>query len=192
VITIVAGLPRSGTSMLMQLLAAGGMEPLTDGRRVADPDNPRGYLEFEPATNLARDVSWIPLARGKVVKLALPLLPHLPGGEAYRILIIERDPAEVIASQRAMLKRLGRAGASLDDTSLAVEYRRQRERVLRWLGGRPEVAVLPLGYGTVLSDPQGTAVRVASFLGTSFGLGTSFDDDAAAAAIDPALRRQVA
>jgi tetratricopeptide (TPR) repeat protein len=186
VITIVAGLPRSGTSMLMQLLAAGGMEPLTDGRRVADPDNPRGYLEFEPATNLARDVSWLPLARGKVVKLALPLLPHLPGGEAYRILIIERDPAEVIASQRAMLARLGRAGASLDDASLAAEYRRQRERVLRWLSGRPEVAVLPLRYGAVLSDPQGTAFRVASFLGTSF------DEDGAAAAIDPSLRRQVA
>jgi hypothetical protein len=170
----------------MQLLAAGGMEPLTDGLRVPDPDNPRGYLEFEPATNLARDVSWLPLARGKVVKLALPLLPHLPGGEAYRILIIERDAAEVIASQRAMLKRLGRAGASLDDVSLAAEYRRQRERILRWLGARPEVAVLPLGYGAVLSDPQGTAFRVASFLGGSF------DGDAAAGAIDPALRRQVA
>jgi tetratricopeptide (TPR) repeat protein len=192
VITIVAGLPRSGTSMLMQFLAAGGMEPLTDGLRVADPDNPRGYLEFEPATNLARDVSWIPHARGKVVKLALPLLPHLPGGEAYRILIIERDSAEVIASQRAMVKRLGRAGASLDDASLAAEYGRQRKRVLRWLGGRPEVAVLPLRYGAVLSDPQGTAFRVASFLKGSFGLGGSFDGDAAAAAIDPGLRRQVA
>jgi hypothetical protein len=146
----------------------------------------RGCLEFEPATNLARDVSWLNLARGKVVKLALPLLPHLPGGEAYRILIIDRDPAEVIASQRAMLKRLGRAGASLDDASLAAEYRRQRERVLRWLSGRPEVAVLPLRYGSVLSDPSGAAFRVASFLGNLF------DDGAAAAAIDPSLRRQVA
>ena len=78
---------------------------------------------------------------------------------------MERDSAEVIASQRAMLERLGRAGASLDDVSLAAEYRRQRERVLRWLGGRPEVAVLPLRYGEVLSDPHRTAFRVSSFLG---------------------------
>jgi len=184
-ITIVAGLPRSGTSMLMQMLAAGGIEPLTDGQRVADSDNPRGYLEFEPATRLAQDASWIPSARGKVFKLALPLLPYLPAGESYRIVAIEREPADVIASQRAMLKRLGRAGASLDDESLAVEYRRQRDRVIRWLKRRQEVAVLPLRYESVIGDPEAAAHLVAKFLGVPF------DVSAAAGAVDPALRRQM-
>ncbi|MGO9923839.1 MAG: sulfotransferase [Isosphaeraceae bacterium] len=121
-----------------------------------------------------------------MVKLALPLLPYLPEGESYRILIIERDPTEVIASQRVMLERLGRVGASLDDDALATEYRRQRERVIRWLIRRPEVAVLPLRYDAVLSDPRGTATRVASFLGAPL------DVAAAAEAVDPTLRRQTA
>ena len=185
-VIIVAGLPRSGTSMLMQLLAAGGIEPLTDGLRTADMDNPRGYFEFEPATRLGRDVSWLPQARGKAVKLALPLVTRLPAGESYRIIIIERDPGEVIASQRVMLERLGRTGAALDDNALAAEYRRQRERVVHWLARRAEVAVLPLRYDAILSDPHSAAARIASFLGTPF------DVDAAAEAVDPLLRRQTA
>ena len=172
--------------MLMQLLAAGGIEPLTDGQRVPDSDNPRGYLEYEPATQLARDASWLPSARGKAVKLALPLLPYLPSGESYRILIIERDSTEVIASQRAMLERLGRAGDALDDGALATEYDLQRWRVVRWLNRHPEVAVLPLRHDAVLSDPRGTAMRIASFLGVPL------DTVAASKAVDPTLRRQAA
>jgi tetratricopeptide (TPR) repeat protein len=185
-VVVVAGLPRSGTSMLMQLLAAGGVTPLTDGARAADSDNPRGYFEFQPATDLAADASWLPQARGKAVKLALPLVMQLPPGEPYRLIVIERDPQEVIASQRAMLERLGRAGegAALDDDRLAAAYYRQRERLRLWLERRKEVAVLPLRYAAVLSDPQGTADRIAVFLGREFAVA------AAARAVDPALQRQ--
>ncbi len=172
--------------MLMQLLHAGGVEPLTDGLRVADSDNPRGYYEFEPATRLARDKSWLPAARGKAVKLALPLVIHLPPGESYRLIVIERDPREVIASQRAMLERLGRShdGAALDDDRLAAEYRRQRDRLRLWLDRRPGVAVLPVRYESILADRQGTAEHIALFLGRDF------DAEAAAQAVDPMLRRQ--
>jgi hypothetical protein len=184
-IVVVAGLPRSGTSMLMQLLAAGGVTPLTDGRRVADEDNPRGYFELEAATRLDRDVSWVPAARGKAVKLALPLMALLPPGESYRILVIERSLGEVIASQRAMLERLGRLqDGALDDEMLAAEYRRQRERLRLWLERRPEMAVLPLRYDAILSHPHTTAERIGVFLGGSF------DVAAATAAIAPSLRRQ--
>jgi tetratricopeptide (TPR) repeat protein len=184
-IVIVAGLPRSGTSMVMQMLAAGGISHLTDGRRPADEDNPRGYFEFEAATRLGRDASWVPQARAKAVKLALPLVRLLPRGESYRVLIIEREPREVIASQRKMLKRLGRSdeGAALDDEQLAAEFLRQRERLRVWLEHRPEVAVLPLRYDGVLSDPEGAANRIAAFLGRAF------DVAAAAASVDPALHR---
>jgi len=184
-VVVVAGLPRSGTSMLMQLLAAGGVQPLTDGQRLADADNPRGYFEFAPAVALARDAAWVPQARGKAVKLALPLLPHLPPGESYRLIIIERDLRDVIASQRAMLQRLDRSqdAAALNDDALAAEYTRLRERVRRWLEGRPEIAVLPVQYETVLTDARGTASRLAAFLARPF------DAQAAGNAVDPALRR---
>ena len=110
-IVIVTGLPRSGTSMLMQVLVAGGINPLVDAHRPADVDNPRGYFEYEPATRLRQDDSWVPLARGKVVKLVLPLIPSLPPGESYRLVVIQRDLGEVLDSQRRMLDRLGREGA---------------------------------------------------------------------------------
>ena len=44
-ISIVSGLPRSGTSLMMQMLAAGGMPIMSDEIRAPDTHNPRGYLE---------------------------------------------------------------------------------------------------------------------------------------------------
>ena len=135
---------------------------------MADSDNPRGYYEFEAGHPTGRDKSWLPEARGKAVKLALPLVIHLPPGESYRLIVIERDLREVIASQRAMLERLGRShdGAALDDDRLAAEYGRQRDRLRLWLDRRPEVAVLPLRYESRSSPTRrGTAEHIAAFLG---------------------------
>jgi|HubBroStandDraft_1064217.scaffolds.fasta_scaffold01836_3 predicted AlkP superfamily phosphohydrolase/phosphomutase/tetratricopeptide (TPR) repeat protein len=184
VITIVAGLPRSGTSMMMQLLAAAGIEPYTDRRRVADTDNPRGYLEHENAARLHQDASWVPAARGKAVKIVAHLMPYLPAGEDYRIVFMHRDLNEVVASQRAMLARLARTGARLNDSVLARTYTRQLVQVQTWLQRRPEIQVLPVSYADALGDPAGTAARLARFLGQPF------DESAAAMAVDPSLRRQ--
>ena len=170
--------------MLMQLLHNGGIPALTDGQRVADDDNPRGYFEYEPATNLSRDATWVPNAHGKVVKLALPLVQRLPAGELYRLLIIDRDLREVVASQRKMLERLGRGGANLSDEALMREYERQRDRVAAWLNRRPEIAVLPVRYEQVLADSLKVSGEIAGFLGRPFQI------QAAAAAVDPSLRRQ--
>jgi hypothetical protein len=185
-IVVVTGLPRSGTSMLMQAVTAGGLNPLTDGLRIPDEDNPRGYFEFEPATRLRTDRSWVPRARGKVVKLVLPLLPNLPPGETYRIIVIQRDLSEVAASQRRMLERLQRLdqAAALSEEELDRAYRVHEEEVLRWLARRGEIAVLALDYVDTLADPQSTAARIGAFLGRGF------DARACAAAIAPELRRQ--
>src|SRR4029077_16977405 len=118
IITIVSGLPRSGTSMMMQLLVAAGREALTDSKRPADEDNPLGYFEFEKTLELAKDVSWLPQARGKVVKIVAQLLPFLPTTEHYDVIFMERNLAEVISSQKAMLARQGRHGAALNDQQL--------------------------------------------------------------------------
>ena len=185
-VIVVCGLPRSGTSMLMQMLAAGGITPLTDGQREADEDNPRGYFEYEQATRLHQNKAWVKDAEGKVVKLVLPLVPFLPPGHSYRILVIQRNLDAVLASQKQMLKRLKRQeqAAALSDESLQREYCAQEKRVADWLETRAEVSVLPVEYDAILRDPCGVAAQVGAFLGRNF------DVSAAAQAVEPTLKRQ--
>lgn len=184
VVTVVAGLPRSGTSMMMQLLAAAGIQPYTDGKRAADEDNPRGYLEHENATRLHRDVSWIAEARGKAVKVVASLVPYLPERHAYRIVFMLRNPREVVASQSSMLARLGKAGANLKPEALIRTYSGHLVRVQAWLNARHDVQVMGVDYARALEDPAGTVARLAEFLGEPF------DTAAAARSISPGLRRQ--
>jgi predicted AlkP superfamily phosphohydrolase/phosphomutase len=185
-VVVVCGLPRSGTSMLMQLLAAGGVEPLTDGKRVADEDNPRGYYEYEPATRLPQDSTWVKEARGRAVKLVLPLVPFLPPGERYRLLLIQRDLTAVVASQEKMLVRLGREaeGAQMGQEALIHEYCGQEHRVQRWLEARPGIGIMALDYDAILGNPGGTAEAIGEFLGRTL------DVEAAAQAVHPELKRQ--
>ena len=114
VITVVSGLPRSGTSMMMQMLATGGVAVFTDGAREADENNSRGYFEHAKTLALHADASWLDQARGKAVKIVAPLLPHLPQSETYKIVFMRRDLQHVIASQRAMLVRLQKEGAQTE------------------------------------------------------------------------------
>src|SRR5216684_2403419 len=113
-IIVVSGLPRSGTSLMMQMLAAGGIEIVTDAVRTADCDNPRGYLEFERVKKIKHDRSWLPEARDKAFKMVSQLLYDLPPSEHYRIVFMERDMDETLRSQEKMLERLGRKGAPPD------------------------------------------------------------------------------
>ena len=185
-ILVVCGLPRSGTSMVMQMLAAGGVLPLTDGLREADEDNPRGYFEYEQATRLYQDKTWIGSAQGKAVKLVLHLVPFLPSGYAYRFIVIQRDLVAVLASQQKMLARLGREaeGAMLSDEVLGREFCAQERRAADWLEARADTPVLALEYDAVVSDPYAAAEQIAAFTDRTF------DGAAAARAVDPTLKRQ--
>lgn len=186
VVTIVSGLPRSGTSMMMQAIVAAGFAPFTDEKRAADSDNPRGYYEHEKATQLARDSSWIPEARGKVVKIVAQLLPCLPRGEQmprYRVVFMDRDLREIVRSQRAMLERLGRSGGRLEPDKMMTTLDAQVAQIERWMRERPDVECLFVDYARVVADPRGETARIAAFLGVA-------DAPAMAAAIDPSLRRQ--
>ena len=184
IITVVSGLPRSGTSLMMQLLVAAGRAALTDGKRPSDADNPLGYLEFEKVLHLAKDAAWIPEARGKVIKIVAQLLPLLPRNEHYRVILMERNLHEVIASQRAMLTRQGRRGAELAARKLSETYSAQLQRVRKQISRRPEMRMLAVHYGELLADPASSTERLALFLGEPF------DRIAAAGAVRPELRRQ--
>jgi predicted AlkP superfamily phosphohydrolase/phosphomutase/tetratricopeptide (TPR) repeat protein len=182
---VVTGLPRSGTSALMQMLAAGGMSILSDGLREADEDNPRGYLEFEPVKNLLKDSSWLLQSRGKAVKIVAPLLAALPEGLACRVILSERDLDEVLDSQDRMLTRRNRPLPATPERRrlLKEEYARTLVRAKSMLARRPRTALLVVNHNAVISDPRAAAERLSQFLGGGL------DVQQMAAAIDPALDR---
>ena len=182
-IIIVTGLPRSGTSMLMQMLAAGGVPLLTDGKREADEDNPRGYFEYAAAKQLQKNNTWLSEARGKAVKIIAQLLTYMPSRYSYRILFLERDMDEVLKSQRAMLARQGKKGADLAHDRLKEIFTRQVQEVKKKLTAR-NIPALFVDYGECVKQPRKWAARMNAFLGGFF------DEDKMAAAIDPALKRQ--
>lgn len=183
---IVSGLPRSGTSMLMQMLVAGGLTPLTDGLRQPDEDNPRGYFEFEPVKQMANGASWIDQARGKVVKIVAPMIPNLPAGVPCRVILIERDLNEILASQSQMIVRRGREAdqspARLN--RLKQEYLRLIVWVKGFLAGRPQTHLMCVDRNAILRDPAGAAEAMNRFLGGAL------NTERMAAEVHPELHRQ--
>jgi hypothetical protein len=182
VITIVSGLPRSGTSMMMRMLEQGGMEVVTDGVREADVDNPKGYYEFEKVKEIKEDSSWIPSTRGKVFKMVSLLLYHLPPDERYRIVMMRRDTDEILASERKMLERLGKDPDHASDDRMAEIFRKHLAHVERWLAEQTNLEVLQVRYNDVLSDPDPVVARVAEFCG-------GLDAAKMRAVVDPSLYR---
>ena len=182
-ITVVSGLPRSGTSMLMQMLGAAGYPCLTDGVRQADADNPRGYFEYEKVKRLRRDCSWLSEAKGKAVKIIVQLIPSLPSEFSYRIIFMERDISEVLASQREMLQRQGKGGGNLSDAQLHQIFERQVVEVKQMLAQR-NIPTLDVTYSDALQYPMKIAEKIQVFLGENLNVG------AMAAVIDPNLHRQ--
>src|ERR1700758_1690403 len=183
-LTIVSGLPRSGTSLMMQMVGAGGMPILSDGERRADLDNPRGYLEWERIKQLPKDPALIAEAEGKAVKVISQLLLALPTGHEYRVIFMQRPLPEVLASQTEMLRRRGSTSPEADNSALVKAFQNHLYEVNTSLNSRPDVKVLRLPYHHVLSEPTETSEQVAEFLGIPL------DVDAMSRQVDPALYRQ--
>jgi hypothetical protein len=181
---VVSGLPRSGTSMVMKMLEAGGLPVLTDGIRTADEDNPKGYYEVERVKNLATeaDKAWLAEARGKVVKVISFLLKSLPPHYNYRVVFIRREMEEVLASQRKMLARRGETEETPPERMRSL-FEDDLWRASYQLKRRPEFETIELHYSAVLAHPQDEARRLAAFLGGGL------DVEAMAAAVDPQLYR---
>ena len=174
---MVSGVPRSGTSLVMQMLAAGGYPVLADESRPPDDHNPRGYLEYAPVKALRRDTSWLPEARGRAVKVIHALVSVLPEGCDYRLVLVRRDLHEVVASQEAMLPQPLEDGLGAD--RLVEIFAAQLTELETWLAAQPHFRVLRLEHEALLSEPRAAAEQLAAFL--DGGL----DAAAMAAVVDP-------
>lgn len=185
VIVVVSGLPRSGTSMMMAMLAAGGIPPLTDHVRAPDQSNPKGYFEFERVKRLPDgDTAWLAEAKGYAVKVISALLFHLPPTYAYRVIFMQRHLAEVLASQRAMLAAQGQYTEEAEDAQLAAAFERHLSHVQAWLAAQPHMQVLYVHYNALFKNPEMQIARINAFLGGKL------DTQAMMGVIDPALYRQ--
>lgn len=183
-IMVVSGLPRSGTSMLMKMLEAGGISPLTDNVRTADKDNPKGYYEFERVKQLDKgDTAWLPEAQGKAVKVISALLKYLPADYRYQIIFLRRNMNEILASQRKMLIRRGEDPDKMNDEEMAALFGKHLRQVESWLAEQPNVETLYLHYSDILAAPLPQAQRIDDFLDVSL------DVDAMARVVDPQLYR---
>jgi hypothetical protein len=163
-ITIVSGLPRSGTSLMMQMLDAGGLPVLSDGERKADTDNPKGYLEWERIKQLPKDPSLIAEAEGKVVKVISQLILSLPSDHEYRVVFMQRPLPEVLKSQDEMLRRRGNSDSNTDTSAIEEAFQRHLIEVNRWLAGKANVQVSRVHYHRVLREPKAVAEEIAVFL----------------------------
>jgi hypothetical protein len=167
-ITIVSGLPRSGTSLMMQMLEAGGMAVLSDGERQPDKDNPKGYLEWERVKQLKKDASVIAEAEGKVVKVISEFVQSLPPEHEYRIVFMQRPLPEVLKSQDEMLRRRGNADsiASSSAETYAIEefFQKHLLEMNKWVAGQENMKMLRVHYHRVLREPRTVAEEVAVFL----------------------------
>jgi hypothetical protein len=164
-IIVVSGLPRSGTSMMMKMLAEGGLPVLTDAQRAADDDNPEGYFELETVKRLPEDQgAWLADAQGKVVKIISALLEHLPARHQYRVIFMERRLPEVLASQKKMLARRNEDSA-VSDAEMEAQFQRHVQAVKYWLARQPNVQVLYIDYNQLLVAPEAACQAVAGFIG---------------------------
>ncbi len=183
-IIVVSGLPRSGTSMMMKMLVAGGLQALTDNIRKADESNPKGYYEFERVKELPKDKDWLPEARGKVVKIISALLKHLPENHNYKLIFMRRNMQEILDSQRAMLIRRGEPTDAVSDERMAEMFNKHLRDIEAWLGKQANMETLYVNYNEVLKNPGQHIEKIDQFLEGSLNAQDM------AGVVDKALYRQ--
>lgn len=163
-IIIISGLPRSGTSMMMKMLVEGGLQVVTDEIRRADDDNPNGYFELETVKQLPEgNFSWLQDVNGKVTKVISSLLEYLPSGYSYKVIFMERELREILASQQKMLTNRNEA-AKVDDAEMEQQFQNHLAVVKAWLVRQTNMEVLYVNFNALMADPEPFCHRIAGFI----------------------------
>lgn len=163
-IVVVSGLPRSGTSMMMKMLAEGGLPVVTDELRRPDSDNPNGYFELETVREISKgNVEWLNGAGGKAVKVISALLEYLPSDFSYKVIYLERDVKEILASQRRMLANRNEKAMG-DEAEVARQVQQHVSAVKPWLVRQPNMEVLYVNYNSLMAEPEPYCEQIAEFL----------------------------
>jgi hypothetical protein len=183
-IIVVSGLPRSGTSMMMKMLNAGGIDPVTDNIRTADEDNPKGYYELEKVKQLDKDNSWVANCQGKVIKVISMLLKPLPADQHYKIIFMRRKMQEILDSQKQMLIRRNQPTNTVPDEKMAEMFNKHLKDIEAFIEKQPNMDCIYISYNDVLENPATNVEKINEFLGGTM------DTTAMLEVVDTALHRQ--
>jgi hypothetical protein len=183
-VIVVSGLPRSGTSMMMKMLDAGGITPVTDNIRTADEDNPKGYYELEKVKQLDKDNTWVGDCKSNVIKVISMLLKALPSSQRYKIIFMRRKMAEILDSQKQMLIRRGQPTNTVPDEKMAEMFNKHLKDVEAFIERQPNMDCLYITYNDVLENPAANIARVNDFLGGMMNTTAMLE------VVDQALHRQ--
>lgn len=181
-IIVVSGLPRSGTSLMMRILRAGGVDIVTDDIREANIDNPKGYFEYERIKTLPEDNSWVKELSGRAVKVISFLLRYLPADLEYRVIFMRRNLEEVLKSQHTMLVHRGKEPDD-DDGEMMTEFAEHLEKTFALLEERPNMKALFVDYSCIIDNPKRCIRELCEFIGRDL------DEAACARVVDPELYR---
>ena len=163
-VIVVSGLPRSGTSMMMKILAEGGLPIVTDKEREADEDNPNGYFEIELSKKLKDgEINWIYEAQSMVVKVISYLLEFMPDDLNYDVIFMEREISEILASQKKMLQRRNEISA-ISDEEMETQFRDHLKAVKYWIARKPNMRVKFVKYDEMVNEPGALCPELAEFL----------------------------
>lgn len=163
-LVVVSGLPRSGTSLMMQMLEAGGMEVYSDAIRQADENNPRGFFEHEEVKKSARNNAWVGRAKGKAVKVVSPLMRFLPPTFAYSVIVMKRDIEEIVTSQHKMLVGTGKAKEDRYPLQMEQIMRKQYQTSLKWMQSQPNIRLIEVDFDQAVHHPKEVVRLVNEFL----------------------------
>lgn len=163
-VIVVSGVPRSGTSLVMQMLATGGVDIATDNIRKADRDNPKGYFEVEKVKKLKNDAGWLNDVRGKAIKIVSPLLYHIPSILRYKVIFVQRNMQEILDSQNKMYQRLQKSTPDIEDAVLAEKFNLHLQKISDWIRKKNNIECLYVQYREIVSDPIGQAQKIQEFL----------------------------
>jgi hypothetical protein len=184
-IIVVSGLPRSGTSLMMKMLEAAGLELLVDNKRKADQDNPKGYYELEAVAQMKdKGTNWVTDAPGKAVKVVAPLLKYLPAEYAYKVLFMRRAMPEILASQKQMLTRRGKDAEAVPDAAMAQIFDKQLAEVLKWMSENGSTEYIEIPFSELVAGNMQILESMSKFLKLEMDL------NAMAQIADPELYRQ--
>ena len=177
---LIVNVHRSGSSMLMRCLEAGGLQAVGDKNLELNSSapldyipNPNGFYQFN---NLINDNFYSTYA-GKLIKYPIRKIRYLPSGE-YKIILLKRNPEEI---RMSMSKWTPYKSWGKDET-ITYLYEEYIDLVLNHLSSLAGAEISVMDYKDIVQSPKQAFAKLVD-------AGWPIDTESAAQVVDQSLYR---